>query len=1289
MSRLMTVSETGGVLQELRTTAARIQEQSGRLEKEAAQRKAGLNREFETQLQRLEAEQKAKREELAGAFGAREAHLNERTAQRKTRIAKAHTASRKRGLERIDEKEGRRKFAVQKGMLDTEKRRDQRVQELEQESRDFSVAWHEEQRQLALFRESARRWLRAYWTFPGLLKQPHAASEGIQNRSAPELLEEVRTLRAKADAELGRYRARVFPVIFRFVPIWLWWLVGLGLFFASSRGMDFSNVSSTQLGQLAAVGVVTLLYFAGWPLCAGPARALAGFVRQGEQTLDLAYQAAEMKRTHEIEQTRSDARERIAGLQAEWEAAIRDAAAERPEVEARMQQRLQRAVEQSERLQKSARAGAEAVHQARIQGHDPEARGAIEKLRAEAQAKIRKLEADYAGQNSTLEREWREVAAAARAKIEAAKQFAEVHFTPWSQEQHYAPPESSLDAVKFGESRVQIPSPLPETAENVEFTAPLTLVLPVEASVFIESDEAGRPEAIRCLNNIVYRALQTVPPGKAAFTFIDPIHLGQSFSSIMHLADFEENIVHRRIWTEPGEIEERLLELNAHMEKVIQMYLRNEFRDIVEYNKEAGRIAEKYHFLVLADFPAHFTETAMRRLMKIAASGARCGVYMLIHHDKRVALPPGFETKDLIEASVYIQASRQGIVVPRVGRVQLDSPPDPELATRFLQEVGEASRGSNTVQVPFAQIAPSEKNRWTLNTTEELRVPIGRAGANKLQYFSLGKGTRQHVLIAGKTGSGKSTLFHVLITNLALWSSPEQVEFYLVDFKKGVEFKDYATAKLPHARVVAIESDREFGLSVLRRVDEELRVRGELFRAVGAQDLAGYQRASRDGRMPRVLLIIDEFQELFVEDDSIAQNAALLLDRIVRQGRAFGIHVVLGSQTLGGAYSLARSTLGQMVVRVALQCNEADAYLIMDENNPAPRLLSRPGEGIYNDSGGALEANSPFQVVWLPESERREALRVVRALGEKQGERNEPIVFEGNSLAEMKENAELARELDLKPGTAGRTGQKVWLGLPNEIKGPTHVVLDNRSGRNLLIAGQHDDHVRALLAAAMISLAAQNGTDSARFVLLESPSAGSNLSLAGIAARLPHETQVVKGNEIAETFRALAEEIDRREAGAIGPRIFVVVHNLSGFKPLRPEDEFSISYEEGKTSASADFQRVYTEGPLFGIHVITHADGFNNANRFLGRKGLKEFSSRVLFQMSASDSASFADDPRAGNLGLNRALLYDEQDGTYETFRPYGRPSASWLAEVEEKLRVANGAGQPLPTDVAQPKIGN
>ena len=214
-----------------------------------------------------------------------------------------------------------------------------------------------------------------------------------------------------------------------------------------------------------------------------------------------------------------------------------------------------------------------------------------------------------------------------------------------------------------------------------------------------------------------------------------------------------------------------------------------------------------------------------------------------------------------------------------------------------------------------------------------------------------------------------------MITNLALRYSPDEVELYLVDFKKGVEFKAYARSLLPHARVVAIESEREFGLSVLQRLDAELRTRGDMFRKRGTQDVKAYRAAVPDARLPRILLIIDEFQELFVEDDRIAQESALLLDRLVRQGRAFGIHVLLGSQTLGGAYTLARSTIGQMAVRIALQCSEADAHLILSEDNTAARLLTRPGEAIYNDANGLYEGNHPFQIVWLADGERDEYLQ--------------------------------------------------------------------------------------------------------------------------------------------------------------------------------------------------------------------------------------------------------------------------------------------------------------------------
>src|SRR5205085_7522330 len=120
------------------------------------------------------------------------------------------------------------------------------------------------------------------------------------------------------------------------------------------------------------------------------------------------------------------------------------------------------------------------------------------------------------------------------------------------------------------------------------------------------------------------------------------------------------------------------------------------------------------------------------------------------------------------------------------------------------------------------------------------------------------------------------------------------------------------------------------------------------------------------------------------------------------------VHVLLGSQTIGGAGGLARSTIGQMAVRIALQCSEADSHMILGDDNSAARLLPRPGEAIYNDAGGLVEANSPFQVAWLPDEERDQFLARVREKAKSNGVKHEPaIVFEGNAPADITKNRKL------------------------------------------------------------------------------------------------------------------------------------------------------------------------------------------------------------------------------------------------------------------------------------------
>jgi len=86
-----------------------------------------------------------------------------------------------------------------------------------------------------------------------------------------------------------------------------------------------------------------------------------------------------------------------------------------------------------------------------------------------------------------------------------------------------------------------------------------------------------------------------------------------------------------------------------------------------------------------------------------------------------------------------------------------------------------------------------------------------------------------------------------------------------------------------------------------------------------------------------------------------------------------------------------------------------------------------------------------------------------------------------------------------------------------------------------------------------------------------------------------------------------------------------------------------------------------------GLHIIASCDSYNNLNRTLSRKAISEFEMRIVFQMSANDSASLIESSKAANLGLNRALFYNEQEGYLETFRPYALPDDAWLDSVQAR----------------------
>jgi hypothetical protein len=1224
-----------------------------------------------------------------------------RYESRKARIGKAYQFARAAALRAVDDQAGAHKYELQKRVLQAERERDAALAAATVAFEEFRKNLAAEQETLARQESEAQQAFRGYKSLQKAFLAAYEKCEVDLSREEGRLLDDLRDRVGLAGADLKRLRGVWLAGVFRFTPLWVVLALlelpllpqlsraGVNLFtfhWQGSLPMPDAGLIGAVAGSLA---VVFAARFLGLSQAAPVAASLSKNLSQGRRLYDACIEKSEARRQRENERIKTEFESTTRQADQELKRALANAG------ELRVSRRMEsdeRTVVINNRHEQMHR-----NRQARIEQQRAEKTDRLKKsvevraraLRQEEQAVQQRCAAEHEAGWRALEAEWKSALGPLYQAIQAANDTADRLFPGWDDPiwKGWTPPAVFAQSARFARLHIDLQKfceaapkdkrlALPGTEK---FSVPLCLAIPEQGAILFETAATGQAAAIATLNNLILRLLSTAPAGRLNFTIIDPVGLGQNFAGVMHLADYEEQLINSRIWTQSGQIEQKLADLNEYMEKVIQMYLRNEYATIAEYNEQAGVIAEKYHFLVVADFPAAFTDVAAKRLLSIAASGARCGVYTLIHWDHRQPLPADFIPDELRKSSICLSAKGQDFILtgqslPGADLV-LDAAPASAMAIELIHAIGRASRDSSRVEVPFSHVAPSADQMWTEDTTRELRVPVGRTGATKLQYLAIGKGTCQHGLVAGKTGSGKSTLFHVMITNLALWCSPEQVEFYLVDFKKGVEFKCYGTRRLPHARVVAIESDREFGLSVLQRVDEELRRRGDLFRKLGVQDVPGYKKAGGKEPMPRSLLLIDEFQEFFVEDDKIAQTASLLLDRIVRQGRAFGIHVLLGSQTLGGAYSVARTTLGQMVIRIALQCNEADAYLIMDDTNPAPRLLNRPGEGIYNDMAGALEGNSPFQVVWLPDEERDKSLAAVRARADQSGRAYPgPIVFEGNAPADVRENQLLADLLEadsFKPVTSAH----MWLGAPNSIKGPTEAVFQRQSGNNLLVVGQREEATLAMLTVSLVSLAAQYPAGAARVILLDvsPPGSAERDYLERVLKAIPQPYELVRPGQVADVMADLDAERKRRAEdpnSESAPPVFLFIHELQKFSRLRYEEDFSFSSgdDSGAVNPAAVLNSLLSEGARLGFHIVATCDGYNNASRYVSRKALSEFELRVLFQMSANDSASLIDNPRASLLGLHRALLSNAQEGYLETFRPYALPEPEWLEKVAVAL---------------------
>ncbi|GHT43833.1 hypothetical protein FACS189443_7350 [Planctomycetales bacterium] len=122
--------------------------------------------------------------------------------------------------------------------------------------------------------------------------------------------------------------------------------------------------------------------------------------------------------------------------------------------------------------------------------------------------------------------------------------------------------------------------------------------------------------------------------------------------------------------------------------------------------------------------------------------------------------------------------------------------------------------------------------KFTEISAEKISVLLGWTAEGAEVKFELSDAP-PHALLAGGTGSGKSNLIHVLIHGLLDRYSPEEINLYLLDYKEGTEFNVYANNAAPQIKLVSIDSDAEYGITVLEHLNDELKRRADILDLFG------------------------------------------------------------------------------------------------------------------------------------------------------------------------------------------------------------------------------------------------------------------------------------------------------------------------------------------------------------------------------------------------------------------------------------------------------------------------
>lgn len=689
-----------------------------------------------------------------------------------------------------------------------------------------------------------------------------------------------------------------------------------------------------------------------------------------------------------------------------------------------------------------------------------------------------------------------------------------------------------------------------------------------------------------------------------------------------------------------------------------------EYGDVAKYNDSKNRVVVPYDVVVINDYQKCVNE--MSDLDALFENGHKGGIYFILMNnldfksdrdiDSLMALKDFYQ---VLEAENFGNYSKDAFI--RCTPI-LDNPILAKACFNYINE------GAELPQVAVASVDYDKILSKGFETIgKAMVIPVGSSENGELVDFTIDTVSHIHCFIIGQSGTGKSVFLHDVIIGAMAKYSPDELELYLMDFKiGGVEFNRYRNEK--HVKALLVDnSDIQITLEILRDISNKMRERGKQLRASGVSNIVEYNQVNPTKKMPRIVFIADECHVMFPtmnsKDTKLYREISEILQKIAKEGRSQGVHLVLATQTIAQA-EISSEILNNISDFYLLKCSPSDSERLVRGSVDTTSGL-KTGQVLHHD----IDHDVVFKSTYLPTSQ---TLEIIKKINDKtKASKNEQFYFVGSQIFEIDDEV---KNLLIEKGDAISFGRSIDTKME-----PVVIPLRNEYADNVMLFGINDEEqVSRTTMASIKSLRISNKNIKIKVINCLSAEQRNTTKMLNDWEN-KGEIELLNPQNCGGELVNIANSIMERTAEPtvlyiLGQERFRELRmdmEIAFTKPTVAADDFGFdsSMFTAGDSGSMNFnsyqkaiEYILKNGAEVGVHVILQIDKPKQLlfSDYMSAKDFFNMFHHLIMLKSdenAVNSLGMSDDLKLENLSSDierlRAIYYNETNNSYTLFTPF------------------------------------